>query len=238
MSMLRYLFHLSILCTIEAGIMISKENRKKTLLAFFKDGCHVVKKEHRNHFVEQHHELEDVPNLHVRMIMKSLTSKGWAKETFAWQSYYYTITEEGVLRLREMLYLDPEAVPETWKRRQRGTGGPGGGPGGRRPPRRYDGPGGEGGPGGPGSFGGPGEEPIAGRADAGAWGKSPVTADASVEASIGAPAPAPALSALGPHDYAMPSFLTLTFSALALIGLKKYGSANHAWRPQKPLMQA
>lgn len=220
--MLRYLFHLSILSTIEAGILIPKANRKQVLSAFFKDGCMVVMKEHRNHFVEQHKDLGDIPNLHVRMIMKSLTSQGWAKETFSWQSFYYTITEEGVLRLREMLYLDPEDLPNPWKKRTVFRGGPGGG--GRRP-RRFDGPDGGGGPGG---------GPVQGRADAGSW-----KTEASVDAPVQAPALAPALSALGIHENAMPSVLALTLSALALIGLKKYScSADLAWRPQKPLMHA
>merc|ERR1711881_150585 len=48
--------------------------------------------------------------------MKSLTSKGFVKENFAWRHYYWVLTNEGVEYLREYLHLPAEIVPVTMKK--------------------------------------------------------------------------------------------------------------------------
>lgn len=49
----------------------------------------------------KHDELEDVPNLEVIKAMQSLTSKGFVKTRFSWQYYYYTLTDEGLVYVRD-----------------------------------------------------------------------------------------------------------------------------------------
>lgn len=45
--------------------------------------------------------------------MQSLTSRGFVKTQFAWQHYYYTLTDEGVEYLKEFLGLPEGVVPKT-----------------------------------------------------------------------------------------------------------------------------
>ena len=49
-------------------------------------------------------------------LMKSFASKGYCKETFNWQYYYYYLTNEGVEYLRQYLALPEEIVPATLKK--------------------------------------------------------------------------------------------------------------------------
>ena len=53
---------------------------------------------------------------YVLNLMKSLRSRGYAKETFCWRWFYYYLTEEGVEYLREYLHLPQEIVPATLKK--------------------------------------------------------------------------------------------------------------------------
>ena len=57
-----------------------------------------------------------VPNLHVIKALQSLTSRGYVTERFAWQHYYWYLTNEGIQYLREYLHLPPEIVPATLKK--------------------------------------------------------------------------------------------------------------------------
>jgi small subunit ribosomal protein S10e len=62
------------------------------------------------------HEAVDVPNLQVINLMKSLKSRGYVKETFNWQWYYWYLTNEGIEYLRAYLHLPSEIVPATLKK--------------------------------------------------------------------------------------------------------------------------
>mgnify|MGYP001197980051 CR=1 FL=1 len=58
----------------------------------------------------------EVSNLEVMMLMKSLKSRGYTRETFNWQYMYYYLTNEGIEYLREYLHLPPEIIPATLKK--------------------------------------------------------------------------------------------------------------------------
>lgn len=48
-------------------------------------------------------------------LLKSFKSKGFCRETFNWQYYYYYLTNEGIEYLRTYLALPAEIVPATLK---------------------------------------------------------------------------------------------------------------------------
>lgn len=58
----------------------------------------------------------NIPNLEVMALLKSFSSKGFVKETFNWQYYYYYLTNEGIEYLRAYLALPEEIVPATLKK--------------------------------------------------------------------------------------------------------------------------
>merc|ERR1719477_119187 len=76
----------------------------------FKEGVIVVKNDGR---AWRHNELEDIPNLHVMMVCKSLASRAYLSEKFNWQWHYYFLTNEGIEYLREVLHLPPQVFPST-----------------------------------------------------------------------------------------------------------------------------
>jgi len=45
-----------------------------------------------------------------------LKSRGYVKEQFSWQYYYWYLTNEGIQYLRDYLHLPQEIVPATLKR--------------------------------------------------------------------------------------------------------------------------
>ena len=54
-------------------------------------------------YLPKHQHIQDVPNLQVMMIVKSLKSKGFLQDVFSWQWDYYTITNKGVAFLAKEL---------------------------------------------------------------------------------------------------------------------------------------
>lgn len=60
-----------------------------------------------------------VSNIEVLALLKSLSSRGYVKETFNWRWFYYCLTEEGIDYLREYLALPEEVVPATLKKTQK-----------------------------------------------------------------------------------------------------------------------
>ncbi|CAM9353038.1 unnamed protein product, partial [Chrysoparadoxa australica] len=88
--------------------------RKKPRLAvysyIFQEGVLVAKKDF---YQQSHEEVEGATNLEVLMLMKSLRSRGYVRETFNWQYYYYYLTEEGIDYLRMYLHLPEEIIPAT-----------------------------------------------------------------------------------------------------------------------------
>lgn len=88
--------------------IIPKENKKAILKSLFEEGVFVVKKDVK---VGDHHYLA-MPNIHAMMTLKTLLSKKYVKETFAWRFNYYTLTDEGVQYLRDFLHLSASDVPK------------------------------------------------------------------------------------------------------------------------------
>ena len=95
-----------------ANMLIPKKNRKTIYEALFNEGCLVAKKDFN---APKHSEL-DLPNLQVIKACQSLTSRGYVRTSFSWQYYYYYLTDEGIMYLREYLHLPPEIVPATHKK--------------------------------------------------------------------------------------------------------------------------
>ena len=73
-------------------MFISKKNRIEVYSYLFKEGVLVAKKDN---FKPKHDEI-DVPNLEVLNLMKSLKSRGFVRETFNWQYFYWYLENEGV----------------------------------------------------------------------------------------------------------------------------------------------
>merc|ERR1712224_874319 len=113
------------------------KNRRAILEHLFKEGVMVCKKDATWAAMPNHHELEGIPNLHVRMVMKSLASRDLVDEKFNWQWYYYFLKNEGIEHLREVLHLPPQVFPSTLTKQRpsrpamAAAGGEGGGGGGK-----------------------------------------------------------------------------------------------------------
>lgn len=83
----------------------------------FRDGVMVAKKDKRPQ--TKHPEIPGVGNLQVIRAMGSLKSKGYLRETFAWRHFYWYLTNEGIVYLRDYLRLPPEIVPASLQRVRR-----------------------------------------------------------------------------------------------------------------------
>ena len=93
-------------------MFIQKQNRIKVYSYLFKEGTLVAKKDF---YMEKHSEEIPIPNIEVLALLKSFKSKGYVKETFNWQYYYYYLTNEGIEYLRAYLALPQEIIPATLK---------------------------------------------------------------------------------------------------------------------------
>ncbi|EQC34270.1 30S ribosomal protein S10e [Saprolegnia diclina VS20] len=93
-------------------MLVPKKNRIAVYSYLFKEGVMVGKKD----FALPKHGEVDVPNLQVIKLMQSLVSRGYVKETFNWQWYYWYLTAEGLEYLRAYLHLPAEIVPATLKK--------------------------------------------------------------------------------------------------------------------------
>mmetsp|Transcript_741 Transcript_741/g.1431 ORF Transcript_741/g.1431 Transcript_741/m.1431 type:complete len:132 (+) Transcript_741:100-495(+) len=91
-------------------VLIPKKTKKAILEHLFKEGVMVVKNDPR---AQKHNELEDIPNLHVMMVLKSMCSRAYVTEKFSWQWHYYFLTNEGIEYLREVLHLPAQVFPST-----------------------------------------------------------------------------------------------------------------------------
>ncbi|CAO2608835.1 40S ribosomal protein S10 [Lemmus lemmus] len=104
-------------------MLMPKKNRIAIYELLFKEGVMVAKKDVH---MPKHPELAD----------KSLKSRGYVKEQFAWRHFYWYLTNEGIQYLRDYLHLPPEIVPATLRRSRPETGRPRPkGPEGERPAR-------------------------------------------------------------------------------------------------------
>ena len=91
-------------------VLIPKKTRRQILEHLFKEGVMVVKKDYQ---ACKHNELEDIPNLHVMMVLRSLASRHYLDEIYSWRWHYYTLTNEGIEYLREVLHLPQQVFPQT-----------------------------------------------------------------------------------------------------------------------------
>jgi small subunit ribosomal protein S10e len=98
-------------------VLVSRKNRKLILEQLFKEGVLTVQKDG----LKPMHDHIPVPNLHVMMVMKSLTSKDLVKCKFNWQWFYYFLTDEGIEKLREELHLPATVFPATLTKQTKGT---------------------------------------------------------------------------------------------------------------------
>ena len=89
-----------------------KKDRTAIYEYLFKEGVMVAEK----NFYPANHPKLAVPNLHVIKALQSLTSRGYVTERFAWQHYYWYLTNSGIEYLREYLHLPQEIVPATLKK--------------------------------------------------------------------------------------------------------------------------
>ncbi|KAF8454558.1 Plectin/S10 domain-containing protein [Terfezia claveryi] len=95
-------------------MLIPKADRKKIHEYLFREGVLVAKKD----FNLPKHQDIDTRNLFVIKALQSLNSRGYVKTQFAWQYYYYTLTDAGIDYLREWLHLPNEIVPATHVKKQ------------------------------------------------------------------------------------------------------------------------
>lgn len=93
------------------------DNLRAIYERLFRDGVMVAKKDKRPQ--EKHPEIPGVGNLQVIRAMGSLKSRGFVRETFAWRHFYWYLTNEGIVYLRDYLHLPPEIVPSPLQRVRR-----------------------------------------------------------------------------------------------------------------------
>lgn len=97
-----------------AGMLMNLRDLRAIYEVLFRDGVMVAKKDKRPQ--TKHPEIEGVSNLQVIRAMVSLKSRGCVKETFAWRHFYWYLTNEGIVYLRDYLHLPPEIVPASLQR--------------------------------------------------------------------------------------------------------------------------
>ncbi|XP_024917401.1 plectin isoform X6 [Cynoglossus semilaevis] len=97
-----------------AGMLMPLRDLRAIYEVLFRDGVMVAKKDKRPQI--KHSEVQVVTNLQVIRAMGSLKSRGLVKETFAWRHYYWYLTNEGIVYLRDYLNLPPEIVPASLQR--------------------------------------------------------------------------------------------------------------------------
>lgn len=100
-----------------AGMVMPLADLRAIYELLFRDGVMVAKKDKRPQ--TKHPDVPGVKNLQVIRAMGSLKSRGFVRETFAWRHYYWYLTNEGIVYLREYLHLPPEIVPTPLQRVRR-----------------------------------------------------------------------------------------------------------------------
>lgn len=100
-------------------MLITKKTRVAIYSYLFKEGVMCAQK---NYFTQKSLGRDQadneivVKNLEVVKLMQSLHSKGYVREQFNWNWYYYFLTNEGVEYLRDYLHLPADIVPATMKK--------------------------------------------------------------------------------------------------------------------------
>ncbi|GAA6064917.1 plectin isoform X1 [Tachysurus ichikawai] len=100
-----------------AGMLMPLDSLRAIYERLFRDGVMVAKKDKRPQ--TKHPEIPGVGNLQVIRAMGSLKSRGFVRETFAWRHFYWYLTNEGIVYLRDYLHLPPEIVPTPLQRVRR-----------------------------------------------------------------------------------------------------------------------
>ena len=93
-------------------VLVSREERRAIFEYLLKEGTIVVKKDA---YLPAHQQLASISNLHVMMIVKSLTSRGCLNQVYNWGWSYYFLTNQGVEYLIKELGLPVDCliVPAT-----------------------------------------------------------------------------------------------------------------------------
>ena len=102
-----------------AGMLMPLRDLRAIYEVLFRDGVMVAKKDKRPQI--KHPDVESVSNLQVIRAMVSLKSRGYVKETFAWRHFYWYLSNEGIVYLRDYLRLPPEIVPMSLQRVRKST---------------------------------------------------------------------------------------------------------------------
>ncbi|XP_023266263.1 plectin-like isoform X13 [Seriola lalandi dorsalis] len=97
-----------------AGMLMPLRDLRAIYEVLFRDGVMVAKKDKRPQI--KHPEVQSVSNLQVIRAMGSLKSRGYVTETFAWRHFYWYLTNDGIVYLRDFLRLPPEIVPASLQR--------------------------------------------------------------------------------------------------------------------------
>ncbi|XP_076006385.1 plectin-like isoform X4 [Genypterus blacodes] len=103
-----------------AGMLMPLRDLRAIYEVLFRDGVMVAKKDKRPQ--TKHPEITGVSNLQVIRAMGSLKSKGFVKETFAWRHFYWYLTNDGIVYLRDYLRLPSEIVPASLQRVRKPAG--------------------------------------------------------------------------------------------------------------------
>ncbi|KAJ3598500.1 hypothetical protein NHX12_002011 [Muraenolepis orangiensis] len=102
-----------------AGMLMPLRELRAIYELLFRDGVMVAKKDKRPQ--TKHPEIPAIANLQVIRVMGSLKSRGYVTETFAWRHFYWYLSNEGIIYLRDYLRLPAEIVPASLQRVKRST---------------------------------------------------------------------------------------------------------------------
>ncbi|XP_035020659.2 plectin isoform X9 [Hippoglossus stenolepis] len=102
-----------------AGMLMPLRDLRAIYEVLFRDGVMVAKKDKRPQI--KHPDVQSVSNLQVIRAMVSLKSRGYVKETFAWRHFYWYLSNEGIVYLRDYLRLPAEIVPMSLQRVRKPT---------------------------------------------------------------------------------------------------------------------
>jgi len=91
-------------------MLVSTPNRRDIYARLFSDGVLVARKDFAS---PEHMELKHIKNIEVIKTCQSLRSRGFVREQFSWQHYYFFLTDEGIEYLRKWLNVPSDVVPKT-----------------------------------------------------------------------------------------------------------------------------
>ncbi|CAL8260213.1 unnamed protein product, partial [Boreogadus saida] len=100
-----------------AGMVMPLRDLRTIYELLFRDGVMVAKKDKRPQ--TKHPEIPGISNLQVMRAMLSLKSRGYVKETYCWRHFYWYLSNEGIVYLRDYLRLPAEIVPASLQRVKR-----------------------------------------------------------------------------------------------------------------------